>query len=634
MSKAGPLSRHGYAIEVLLTTRIWAAYVNLLRFPASAGPEPYVSAFAPINSSAGLENENRKPFSEDWSHGFSEKTPASSTPGKRKRAELSKAPRRPVSNIAKPRRPQRTGNSKSPRNQELLESQSKKKPLSSAPQILEHDVRSLPKSTSQEQDVPSQDANVDKIFDFDSNFQESFWPETESSDHNVDHFIPRECFEVTTLTADTQANGHLKNPRIEANRLPAREELNDNFTKKKEDQESQSQKTFLDYYPSENLLELEKYDGTSLDDGFTFDTLIDGFSWNGKASVVWGDDDDFAMNEDDVLDIMQLEEVEKVMTAAEGSVNAEKFDAAGVLPSLSTENACTIDSNPDDLWEVDSLFIESLQADLIESEPKENVTENGLLVISSPQLAQQSSPCSQHPNSVGGVHSKSLYDDEDLEQELLNLGASAFSSVEGPPSSTPPSSPVPISSPKPSTVEKPTPQPDVPHLISFDADGKPLPFIRQPFAKPVRDRPVIHALRTEPVLRTCFRIGEALNAASATSNSGIDSIIELYARVVSSTREQEPSSSSKQHFQFADLFTPDKPPFLTGLYTLWRGVELWDHGSRVFLGERGKGRMARVVGRMRKEEDGKGKGNWMMVVLCVWQVDWEEVGLAKGVVCS
>lgn len=631
MSKAGTPGRHGYAIDVLRIPRIWASDLDLLRLPASTGPEPYSSSFTPINSSSNFNGKDQQLLNEDWDHGFPEEITSSSTAGKRKRAEVSKAPRKPISNIAKPRQPQKARNSGPSRNQELFESRSKKKPLSIAPRKCGDNLSSLPQLGSQEQDEPSQDANLDEIYKFDSNTQGSFWPGAAVSDHSADEVNLRECFEATSLTAATQADGHQKNLGREASWGPLPQGWNDDFKEinsHKEVQERRSPNAFTDY--SLRDLDLEKWDTTSLEDCCLFDTLINDFAWNGNESFALGDDDEYPMDGDDVLGIMELAELEKVMTAAEGTLIAEGFDAKEVLASLSAESICMKKANAVDPWEVDNLFIESLQPDLNDSKPKENVAGNGSLAISSPQPAQKSSPCSQHPDSIGEVLSESLYDDEDLERELLNLGASAFSNVEGPPSFTPLSSPVQVSSPKALPLENSTPQPDIPHIISFDANGKPLPFIRQPFAKPVRDRPVIHALRSEPVLRTCFRIGEALNAACAASSSGIDSIIELYAQVSSSTREQEPFSS-KQHFQFADLFTPDKPPFLTGIYTLWRGVELWDHGSRVFLGEVGKGRMARVVGRMRKEQGG---GNWMMVVLCVWQVDWEEVGLAKGIVCS
>ena len=546
---------------------------------------------------------------------------------------MSKAPKRPISKGAKPRQPQKARSSKSSRNPELFESQSRRKPLSIAPQKSGNNVSSLPQlaSQSQEQDEPSQNANFDEICETDSNIQESFWPKAAVSDHDADDLIPQEGFDATSLAIATQADAHQENLRPKADWQPSPEGLNDNFkqvSSHKEVHEGQSFDAFPDFPPGD-FLDLGQYDATSLDDGDSFDTLINDFAWSGNASLLWGDDDDYPMTGDDVLGIMELAEAEKVMTAAEGKSAAEEFDAGEALPSLSTESTCMIESNADDPWEVDDLFIESLEADWNDSESKEHATESASFAISSPQPARISPPCSQYLDSVAGVRSESLYDDEDLDRELLNLGASAFSNLESPPLSTPPSSPIPVSSPKPPPPEKPTPQPNIPHIISFDAEGKPLPFIREPFAKPVRDRPVIHALRSEPVLRTCFRIGEALNAACAASSSNIEATIELYARVSSSTREREPSSS-KQHFQLADLFTPDKPPFLNGVYTLWRGVELWDHGSRVFLGDAGKGRMARVVGRMRKES----KGDWMLVMLCVWQVDWDEVGLVKGIVCS
>lgn len=53
--------------------------------------------------------------------------------------------------------------------------------------------------------------------------------------------------------------------------------------------------------------------------------------------------------------------------------------------------------------------------------------------------------------------------------------------------------------------------------------------------------------------------------------------------------------------------------------------------SKVFLGEEGRGKMARALGRIKKREQG---GGCEMVVLSIWEVDWEDVGIAKGIVCS
>ncbi|KAL8930726.1 MAG: hypothetical protein Q9208_000267 [Pyrenodesmia sp. 3 TL-2023] len=169
---------------------------------------------------------------------------------------------------------------------------------------------------------------------------------------------------------------------------------------------------------------------------------------------------------------------------------------------------------------------------------------------------------------------------------------------------------------------------NIPHKVSFDQAGNPIPFIRPPFPVPVRDRSPVIGLGSQTVLRACFRIGEALNAGSTALRTKQDAVIELYARVVHSER---PPGSVKQHFQFADIFSPDKPPFLKGTYGLWKGVELWDKDSKVFLGEKGKGKMARVVGRMVRDEKTRGLE---LTMLSVWEADWEDVGICKGHYCG
>lgn len=184
--------------------------------------------------------------------------------------------------------------------------------------------------------------------------------------------------------------------------------------------------------------------------------------------------------------------------------------------------------------------------------------------------------------------------------------------------------------PKKSQCNVHVPQTDVPHLVPVDAAGKHLPFARPPFPAPLLDRSPILGLSNATVLRTCFRIGEALNAATQASRSKADAIVELYARVSTSTRDT--NGGCKQHFQFVDLFT-DNAPYLIGTSTVWKGVGLWDQDSKVFLGEAGQGKMCRAIGRMKRGEEQPG-GGWEMVVLSVWEVEWEDVGVAKGIACS
>lgn len=161
-----------------------------------------------------------------------------------------------------------------------------------------------------------------------------------------------------------------------------------------------------------------------------------------------------------------------------------------------------------------------------------------------------------------------------------------------------------------------------PTSISFHPSGRPIPFSLPPFPALVPDRSPIPGLTNTTNILTAFRISSAITASRLHKNT--DTIIELYARVLSSHRE-----GHKQFFRFGDLFT-DKPPFLEGVYCVWKGVDLWDEDCRVFLGEGGK--MCRVVGRV---ERGPGtEGSWEMRVLSVWEVGWGDVGLMKGELCG
>lgn len=154
------------------------------------------------------------------------------------------------------------------------------------------------------------------------------------------------------------------------------------------------------------------------------------------------------------------------------------------------------------------------------------------------------------------------------------------------------------------------------------------PFVRPPFPKRVRDRSPIVDISSSGILRTCFRIGEALNAASVAFRTGTDVIIELFARVLSSTRE---IAGYKQHIDFADLFHSERPPFLSGTYELWKDGGRWEEDSRRLLDEDGRGKMCRAVGRLKRDPDTK---VWKMAVLNIWEATWDDVAWVKGVVCA
>ena len=197
---------------------------------------------------------------------------------------------------------------------------------------------------------------------------------------------------------------------------------------------------------------------------------------------------------------------------------------------------------------------------------------SGRDMISSPQLSSSQQPCmltdvsgnvgkTKHKNRKPPEGPENCFDDDDLDEELMYLPAEGSDTIQP---STPLTSPEKPSTPKlqwlPPKVyvpakssQIPVSPTEIPHLVPFNINGEPLPFARPPFPKPIRDRSPILGLTNRAVLRTCFRIGEALNAAAVASRTNTDAVIELYARIIHSERETD--KGFKQFFQFADLFT-------------------------------------------------------------------------------
>ena len=167
-----------------------------------------------------------------------------------------------------------------------------------------------------------------------------------------------------------------------------------------------------------------------------------------------------------------------------------------------------------------------------------------------------------------------------------------------------------------------------PHQTPSTPDGTRSPFVRPPFPLPVLPFPRVTGLSATTVLRTCFRIGEAINAASVALRESADALFELYCRVKHSDREP---NGYQQLFEFVDLYNPDSSPIIEGVCTIWKGVDLWDFDLSAFLGEKGRGKMARVMGRMKRKEGGRG---WEMTVLNIWEAKWEDIEVVKDIVCS
>lgn len=161
-------------------------------------------------------------------------------------------------------------------------------------------------------------------------------------------------------------------------------------------------------------------------------------------------------------------------------------------------------------------------------------------------------------------------------------------------------------------------------LLAVTSDGGSAnartPIVRSPFPKPARDRSPIIGLSSNIVLRTCFRIGEAINQAHQASKAGQQMLIELYARVLASERTEK-----QQHFTFCDLFHA-KPPYVKGAYdaVIWKAVPLFEYDSRRLMQQ---GRMCRCIGTMKR--NGKER---FMVIHNIWEATWEDVEWVEGIV--
>ncbi|KAF2870307.1 hypothetical protein BDV95DRAFT_496577, partial [Massariosphaeria phaeospora] len=146
------------------------------------------------------------------------------------------------------------------------------------------------------------------------------------------------------------------------------------------------------------------------------------------------------------------------------------------------------------------------------------------------------------------------------------------------------------------------------------------PIIRPPFPSPVRDRSPIVGLSSDTRLRTCFRIGEAINTGHLALRHGENILLELYAKVHSSERDD-----LKQHFVFRDLFH-SKPPFLKATYdaAIWMSVELYNYDSGRLLQD---GRMCRCIGKMKREGNG-----YVLTVLNIWETTWDDISWVEGII--
>ena len=149
------------------------------------------------------------------------------------------------------------------------------------------------------------------------------------------------------------------------------------------------------------------------------------------------------------------------------------------------------------------------------------------------------------------------------------------------------------------------------------------PIVRKPFPVQILDRSPIFGATNGTVLRTCFRIGEVLNVGCQAVRTSKNVLLELYARVIFSSREEKPVR--RQHFLLKDLYH-DNPPHVNGTFDLWDQSRLWDLDSEAFLVPRKEGITCRVIARMRR--DGQ---KWRLEIFSIWEASREDVEYVAGI---
>lgn len=159
-------------------------------------------------------------------------------------------------------------------------------------------------------------------------------------------------------------------------------------------------------------------------------------------------------------------------------------------------------------------------------------------------------------------------------------------------------------------------------MLAATGDEARKPIVRPPFPTAVRDRSPVIGMSSNAVLRCCFRIGEAISQSCHAAKADEHILIELYARILKSERDE-----LQQRFTFCDLFHA-KPPYIQATYAaaIWRTSQLFEYDSTRLMQQ---GRICRCIGTMKR--NGK---EWVMTVLNIWEATWEDVQWVEGIVNS
>ena len=174
------------------------------------------------------------------------------------------------------------------------------------------------------------------------------------------------------------------------------------------------------------------------------------------------------------------------------------------------------------------------------------------------------------------------------------------------------------------------------------------PFMRQaPAAQSFARLQQLPSLKAEHRIITCFRIAEVLRLQSTLSESAplAGVTIELYAKVTSISR-----NGATQHLQLADLFFPDRPPYLDATCELGEEGTIFDDDvrnlttpkptaagmkSNAFRNRKMGSKLCRTIVQVKQKQvaaSSPRKQAADVKVLSIWETDWEDVERVRGIV--
>jgi hypothetical protein len=153
------------------------------------------------------------------------------------------------------------------------------------------------------------------------------------------------------------------------------------------------------------------------------------------------------------------------------------------------------------------------------------------------------------------------------------------------------------------------------------------PFARPDFPAIMRDRSPVIGFSTQTFLRVCFRVGEMFKEGRHCDAMGRNAVVELFARVTSSSRE---AGTTKQHVQLADLWH-NRPPYPSGVLINYKSSDLLEIESQVFVGS-SENFMARCLGVLKRDQ--KSAHGWLLHIASIRRTDWEEIRWTKRIVSA